>query len=215
MTAPAVGEALPVAVPLVGGPVVVRGAVRVEETADGILPRRFGEHASRRIVDDFMRAAMTQSAGVRLAFRTAARTLQLTVHATKLTDSVDAPIPAAVYDLCAEGRVMATARSAVGSRFLFSFETAISGRLEGPADTLVFSLDGVDREYELWLPYTDEVEVREPVDSVVLVTGGKAEDSLYYGLKEAGVEVRAVGDCVSPRRVFNAIWEAELAAREI
>ncbi|GGO73085.1 oxidoreductase [Nocardioides deserti] len=63
--------------------------------------------------------------------------------------------------------------------------------------------------------HTDEVEVREPVDSVVLVTGGKAEDSLYYGLKQAGVEVRAVGDCVSPRRVFNAIWEAELAAREI
>lgn len=63
--------------------------------------------------------------------------------------------------------------------------------------------------------HTDETEKREPVDSVVLVTGSKAEDALFYGLKEAGVEVRVIGDAVSPRRVFNAIWEAELAAREI
>src|SRR5690606_1627869 len=63
--------------------------------------------------------------------------------------------------------------------------------------------------------HTGETEQREPVDSVVLITGSKAEDTLYYGLKEAGVDVRAIGDAVSPRRVFNAIWEAELAAREI
>jgi len=63
--------------------------------------------------------------------------------------------------------------------------------------------------------HTGDIEIREPVDSVVLVTGSKAEDALFYGLKEAGIEVRAIGDCVSPRRVFNAIWEAELAAREI
>lgn len=63
--------------------------------------------------------------------------------------------------------------------------------------------------------HTGESERREPVDSVVLVTGSKAEDALLHGLQHAGIEVRAIGDCVSPRRVFNAIWEAELAAREI
>ncbi|MGV9801621.1 FAD-dependent oxidoreductase [Mycobacterium sp. NPDC003449] len=63
--------------------------------------------------------------------------------------------------------------------------------------------------------HTGETERREPVDSVVLVTGSKAQDALYYGLKQAGVQARSIGDAVSPRRVFNAIWEAELAAREI
>lgn len=63
--------------------------------------------------------------------------------------------------------------------------------------------------------HTGETEQREPVDAVVLVTGSKAEDGLYHALKAAGLETRAIGDCVSPRRVFNAIWEAELAAREI
>lgn len=63
--------------------------------------------------------------------------------------------------------------------------------------------------------HTGETEQREPVDSIVLVTGSKAEDGLYYALKAAGLDARAIGDCVSPRRVFNAIWEAELAAREI
>lgn len=101
-------------VPLIGGPVQIRGAVWIEPTARGIRPRRFAPQASRRIVDDFMRASLTQSAGVRLAFRTAATRIVLRVHATKLVDSADAPLPSAIYDLCADGEVVATAGSDAG-----------------------------------------------------------------------------------------------------
>jgi hypothetical protein len=146
-------------VPLTGGAAQLRGAVWCEPTARGILPRRFAPEAAQRIVDDFMRAAVTQSAGVRLAFRTAATRVALRVHATKLAESADNPLPPAHYDLCADGEVVATAASDVGSRFLFSFDEPVRGIVPGPDATLEFALDGTERDYELWLPYTDEVEL--------------------------------------------------------
>ncbi|HEX7303557.1 FAD-dependent oxidoreductase [Lentzea sp.] len=62
--------------------------------------------------------------------------------------------------------------------------------------------------------WTGESTAFEDVDAVVLSTGNKAEDALFHALQGV-VPVRAIGDSVSPRRVFNAIWEGELAGREI
>jgi hypothetical protein len=146
--------------PLEHGSVVIRGAVRIERTERGILPRRYAEQASRRIVDEFMRASLTQSAGVRLAFRTEARRIELRVLATKLTDSVDGPLPYAHYDLCADAGVVSSVSSNSGARRLFSFLEPLSGIVDGDEVVLSFELDGSNREYELWLPYTDEVELR-------------------------------------------------------
>lgn len=146
-------------VPLTGGAVQIRGAVWIEPTARGIRPRRFAPEAARRIVDDFMRASMTQSAGVRLAFRTAATRIVLRVHATMLVEDADTPLPHATYDLCADGGVVATAVSDAGSRFLFSFDEPVRGVVPGEDALLDFEVDGVERDYELWLPYTDEVEL--------------------------------------------------------
>ncbi len=63
--------------------------------------------------------------------------------------------------------------------------------------------------------HTGQEVFREPVDAVVLVLGGRAEDSLSRELSEEGREVHVVGDCLAPRRIFNAIWEAELVARRL
>lgn len=62
--------------------------------------------------------------------------------------------------------------------------------------------------------WTGETTTHESVDAVVLSTGNAADDALFHELK-GKTSVRAIGDCVSPRRIFNAIWEGELAAREI
>lgn len=63
--------------------------------------------------------------------------------------------------------------------------------------------------------HTDELTVREPVDCVVLVTGNRANDGLLKGLTAAGVDVIGVGDVLAPRRIFNAIYEGEKAARSL
>ena len=138
----------------------IRGAVRVEHTERGLLPRRATQEAFRRIPDRFMRASVGQSAGIRLAFRTAADRIELAVSAMKMTESAHAPMPAAAYELCADGAVVASATSSVGPLFLFSFESALDGIVDGPDDLLVFEgVGGVERDYELWLPYSDEVEL--------------------------------------------------------
>ena len=62
--------------------------------------------------------------------------------------------------------------------------------------------------------HTDEMTTLEPVDTVVLSTGNRAVDGLLHELESAGgATVLAAGDCLAPRRIFNAIWEGELAGR--
>jgi hypothetical protein len=139
--------------------VVIRGAVRIERTARGLLPRRATEEAFRRIPDDFMRASVGQSAGIRLAFRTAATRLELRVSGMKMTELPDTPMPEGWYDVTRDGEIVASAASMVGPRFVFSFERPDAFRVDGPDDVLAFDLPGGDAEYELWLPYTDEVEL--------------------------------------------------------
>lgn len=63
--------------------------------------------------------------------------------------------------------------------------------------------------------HTNETEVRDGVDAVVLVTGNAARTELLTELKDSELSVIAVGDCVAPRRIFNAIWEGERAGRNI
>ncbi|MBI4338265.1 MAG: FAD-dependent oxidoreductase [Chloroflexi bacterium] len=62
---------------------------------------------------------------------------------------------------------------------------------------------------------TMATKVIEGVDTVVLATGGKANDSLYKELKGKGPEVYAVGDCWQPRDVEAAVYEGHKVARSI
>ena len=55
----------------------------------------------------------------------------------------------------------------------------------------------------------------EPVDTVVMAAGSRSTDSLYRALKGGVSELYAVGDCVSPRGVHQAILDATRVARAI
>jgi 2,4-dienoyl-CoA reductase-like NADH-dependent reductase (Old Yellow Enzyme family)/thioredoxin reductase len=62
--------------------------------------------------------------------------------------------------------------------------------------------------------HTDAVSLIEDVDMVVLSTGNAADNTLLRELEaEGSVRTLAAGDCLSPRRFFNAIWEGEWAGR--
>jgi len=50
-------------------------------------------------------------------------------------------------------------------------------------------------------------------DTVVLAVGLKSNDGLLEALKDKIHEVYAIGDCVEPRKVINAIWEGFRTAR--
>ncbi len=52
-------------------------------------------------------------------------------------------------------------------------------------------------------------------DSVVLALGFRPEQSLLHGLEGKVPELRAIGDCVQPRRIINAMWEGYHTSRLI
>jgi len=59
--------------------------------------------------------------------------------------------------------------------------------------------------------FTGAIRLLEPVDTVVLGMGQKAERSLYDEIRSAVPELHAVGDCVSPRLITDAIADGERA----
>jgi hypothetical protein len=65
--------------------------------------------------------------------------------------------------------------------------------------------------------YTKAALRVDGVDALVLVNGAAAQDGLFHALKAAqpALEVHLVGDAVAPRRINDAIYEAELVARRI
>ena len=68
-------------VPLNSGPVVIAGALDLEQTAEGAIPRRLPAWAQPQIAHDPMGALATaMAAGVRLRFATDARTIELDVR---------------------------------------------------------------------------------------------------------------------------------------
>lgn len=150
-------------VPLAGGAIEIRGAIVVDETDDGLLPRRLPAWARAQIPDAFMRQTTAESAGIRLAFRTAATVLELDVRATRMAADERVELAPSTYDLTSAGALVAQASAIAGSRYVFSFAEPLGYVARGPATTARFAGLGVqgeaEREYELWLPYTDEVEL--------------------------------------------------------
>ncbi len=63
--------------------------------------------------------------------------------------------------------------------------------------------------------YTGAAETIAGVDTVVLATGPVANDGLYLALKGQVERVHRIGDCLAPRKLDHAIYEGELAGREL
>jgi 2,4-dienoyl-CoA reductase (NADPH2) len=54
-----------------------------------------------------------------------------------------------------------------------------------------------------------------PADFVAAHAGAASENGLIAELERAGTVVRCVGDALSPRRLTNAIWDADRAVLEL
>jgi mycofactocin system FadH/OYE family oxidoreductase 2 len=63
--------------------------------------------------------------------------------------------------------------------------------------------------------YTGAQQHLEDVDTLVLATGPKADDELYFALKGRVANLHRIGDCVAPRKLDHAVFEGHLAGREL
>ena len=60
-----------------------------------------------------------------------------------------------------------------------------------------------------------KAERRIPIDTVVVATGSRSIDHLYFSLKGRVKEVYRVGDCAAPRKINNAIYEGYHLGRSL
>jgi mycofactocin system FadH/OYE family oxidoreductase 2 len=72
-----------------------------------------------------------------------------------------------------------------------------------------------DDRVSIFNMYTGAADVLEGVDTVVLATGSTAYDELYFALKGTVDNLYRIGDCLAPRKLDHAIYEGELAGREL
>ena len=63
--------------------------------------------------------------------------------------------------------------------------------------------------------FTGAEATLEDVDTLVLATGPKPNEDLYFELKGQVPNLHRVGDCVAPRKIDHAIYEGYLAGREL
>jgi 2,4-dienoyl-CoA reductase-like NADH-dependent reductase (Old Yellow Enzyme family) len=62
---------------------------------------------------------------------------------------------------------------------------------------------------------TGAIERLAGFDSLVVAQCNAADDRLFAPLRAAGLQVRAVGDCLSPRTALEAVYEGHAAARAL
>ena len=102
---------------------------------------------------------------------------------------------------------------------LYSLDMAtLYGRLmsKGLVDRLnswAKSIDGAS--VTVFNLYTGAETIVEEIDTVVLATGPKANDALYFELKDVVERLHRIGDCLAPRKLDHAIYEGYLAGREL
>lgn len=109
-----------------------------------------------------MRMTSAQAAGVRLALRTAATVIEVEYRAVRMVASDAAPIPPSIWEASHGDQRVGSGVGLAGGRAVFSFDEPEHAHTRvGPASIVRIEVDGGGRErdVEIWLPYTDVVEV--------------------------------------------------------
>ncbi|MEV4474962.1 GDSL-type esterase/lipase family protein [Nonomuraea sp. NPDC049504] len=141
-------------------PGLLRGALDVERTPYGLLPHRLPARARRQIPDEQFAMAESQPSGVRLAFRTAATTIELDALPTKRAYRGLPDPPSGVYDLMIDGRLAAQATVPGGRTRVADFATGAVEVHDGPSGTARFTgLPPGDKDVEIWLPHNETTEL--------------------------------------------------------
>jgi len=103
------------------------------------------------------------------------------------------------------------------ARDMFSVNREHLLKLLGDAKVEIFTDTGILEITDEGVAVADRNDKRSMLkaSTVVLALGLKPDGALFEVLKDRVPEIYAVGDCVEPRKVINAIWEGFRAARLI
>jgi hypothetical protein len=142
-------------------PSFVRGAAELESTPRGLRPHRLPAWAREQFPDPQLLMMEGQTSGVRLVLTTAARTVSLVSHPTRLAYR-GADRPRGNVDLVVDGALVASRPLDGGDVILADLRTGSTEFHAGPSHTTVFDgLDEGDKLVEIWLPHNESLELVE------------------------------------------------------
>lgn len=143
-------------------PAFVRGALRLEPTARGVAPHRLPAWALAQAADPQLSMVEAQGAGVRIALRTAATSVTLTAHRTRVTYAGAPARPDGSIDLVVDGEVVRRTRTSGGTTTELDMVTGQPTVI--PGEDLVATFDGLParvKDVEIWLPHNETLEIIE------------------------------------------------------
>ncbi|MGJ3225977.1 SGNH/GDSL hydrolase family protein [Micromonospora aurantiaca (nom. illeg.)] len=191
---------------------LLRGALDLEHTADGVLPHRLPAWARAQNTDPQLTMAEAMPSGVRLVFRTRATVVELDVLPTKMVYRGTGPRPDGRYDLVVDGRLAGQATADGGKVLTIDLAAGTSGVEPGPVGTVRFTdLPATDKEVVIWLPH------REITELVALRTDAPVEPADTGGRRvwlHHGSSISHGSDAESPTGTWPAI-AATLAGVEL
>ena len=146
--------------PVIAG--LVRGALELEETEHGLLPHRLPAWARAQVPDPQLLMAESQPSGVRLAFRTAATTIELDTLPTKRVYVGAPPRPDGLYDLLVDGQLVGQGSVPTGRTVVIDLTKGTFEDRPGEPGTLRFhGLPADPKDVEIWLPHGETTELVE------------------------------------------------------
>ncbi|MFG3532298.1 GDSL-type esterase/lipase family protein [Streptomyces sp. NPDC047917] len=149
------------AVPLMGGPVELWGALDLETTAAGVMPRRLPAWTKEQYQDPSVYGTTVMPSGVRLVFRTDARALEFEVlTSTGQLDTDPRPRPTGMLELLVDGALAGRRQAPVGNVLRMAGPGSVQRLVPGKPGTVRFAgLPAGMKSVELWLPQQTPTEL--------------------------------------------------------
>ncbi|MFI9311396.1 GDSL-type esterase/lipase family protein [Streptomyces triculaminicus] len=180
------------AVPLVGGPVELRGALDLETTQVGVMPRRLPAWTKEQYQDPSVYGVTVMPSGVRLVFRTDARALEFEVlTSTGQLDADPHPRPTGMLELLVDGAPAGRQQAPVGNVLRMAGPGAVQRLIPGEPGTVRFAgLPAGMKNVELWLPQ------QTPTELVVLRADGEVLAPLPDGRRRWVHHGSSISHCI-------------------
>jgi hypothetical protein len=141
---------------------LLRGAPELEQTPTGVRVHRLPAWAQDQAADPQLAMVESQPSGVRLAFTTAATSIELRALATRFGFRGAPARPSGVFDLVVDGEPVAQASLATATAVTIDMATGERAVEQGGVDGVRFdALPDGEKSVELWLPHNETVELVE------------------------------------------------------
>ncbi|MFJ2900215.1 GDSL-type esterase/lipase family protein [Streptomyces sp. NPDC087218] len=149
------------AFPLMGGPVELRGALDLERTQAGVMPRRLPAWTKEQYQDPSVYGVTVMPSGVRLVFRTDARELEFEVlTSTGQLDTDSQPRPTGMLELLVDGAPAGRQQAPMGNVVRMAGPGTAQRLVPGEPGTVRFAgLPMGMKNVELWLPQQTPTEL--------------------------------------------------------